>query len=191
MLKVNSDIIANLLWFVINANNWCIAKKIIFAFMFIISNHQGINCLSSPLRVEPCNVMFKVISDIMAHRYDIWNTIVFSVNTCNNVNKMNCAMMFIIRNHHWIKCLSNILQVEPCNVMHKVISNIMSHCCDMWNTNVIAINFCDGEWKWLCIHAIIICNHYGIKCLSNLLQLEPCNVMIIVISDIIAHWYDI
>ena len=44
-----------------------------YALMFIISNQQGINCLSSLLQVEPRNVMFKVISDIMAHWYDMWN----------------------------------------------------------------------------------------------------------------------
>ena len=27
------------------------------------------------LQLEPCNVMFKVISDIMAHWYDLWNII--------------------------------------------------------------------------------------------------------------------
>ena len=29
--------------------------------------------------------------------------------------KMNCALMFIISNHYGIKCLSNLLQSEPCN----------------------------------------------------------------------------
>ena len=33
-------------------------------------------------------------------------------------------------------------------------------------------------------------NHYGRKCVSNLLQLEPCNDMFKVISDIIAQSYD-
>ena len=36
----------------------------------------------------------------------------------------------------------------------------------------------------------IICNYYGIKCLSNLLELETCNDMFKVIYDIMAHWYD-
>ena len=35
--------------------------------------HYGIECLSNRLQWEPCSVMFKVISDIMAHWYDIWN----------------------------------------------------------------------------------------------------------------------
>ena len=41
-----------------------------------------------------------------------------------------------------------------------------------------------------CVFMFIIGNHYGIKCL-NQLQLEPCNVMFKVISDKIAHWYNI
>ena len=32
---------------------------------------------------------------------------------------------------------------------------------------------------------------FGIKCLSHLLQLEPCNIMFQVISDIMAHWHDL
>ena len=32
---------------------------------------------------------------------------------------------------------------------------------------------------------------FGIKCLSNLLQLEPCNVMFKLMSDMMAHWYDL
>ena len=41
-------------------------------FMFIIGNQYGIKCLSKLLLIEPCNVMFKVISDIMGHKYDMW-----------------------------------------------------------------------------------------------------------------------
>ena len=67
---------------------------------------------------------------------------------------MNCALMFIISNHYGIKCLSNLLQLEPCNVMFKVISDIMAHWNDMLKSN-----------------------HYGIKCLSYLLLLEACNSM--------------
>ena len=44
---------------------------------------------------------------------------------------MICALMSIIRNHYGIKCLSNLLQLEPCNPMLKVISDII----------VIVINF--------------------------------------------------
>ena len=38
---------------------------------------------------------------------------------------------------------------------------------------------------------IIVSNHYGRKCLINLLQLEPCNDIFKVISDIMAHWFEI
>ena len=65
--------------------------------------------------------MFKVISDIMAHWYDLWNTIVIAINFCNG-KKMICALMFIISNHYGIKCLSNLLQLEACNVMFKVMT---------------------------------------------------------------------
>ena len=40
---------------------------------------------------------------------------------------MNCAMMSMISNHHGIKCLSNLLKVQPCTVTFKVISDIMGH----------------------------------------------------------------
>ena len=45
----------------------------------------------------------------------------------------------------------------------------MAHWYDMWNTIVIAINFCNA----LCID-VYHSNHCRIKCLSNLLKLEPC-----------------
>ena len=41
-----------------------------------------------------------------------------------------------------------------------------------------------------CALMFIICNHYGRKYLSNLLQLEPRIDMFKVISDILAHWYE-
>ena len=43
----------------------------ICALMFVISNHCGIKCLIILLQLEPCNVMFKVISEIMAHWYEM------------------------------------------------------------------------------------------------------------------------
>ena len=67
--------------------------------------------------------MFKVISDIMAHWYEMWNTIVIAISFCTG-KKMICALMSIISNHYGIKCLSNLQQLEPCNVMFKVISEI-------------------------------------------------------------------
>ena len=65
----------------------------------------------------------------------------------------------------------------------------MSSWYDMRNTIVIAINFCYAN-KMICALMFIIWNHYGIKCVSNVLQLEPCNVAFKVIFDSIAHWYD-
>ena len=111
---------------IVIAINFCNAKKMNCALMFIISNHYGIKCLSNLLQLETCNVMFKVISDIMAHWYDMWNSIDIAINFCN-AKKMICALMFIISNHYGIKCLSNLLQLELCNVMFKMISDIMPH----------------------------------------------------------------
>ena len=64
--------------------------------MVNISNH-GRKCLSDLLPLEPCNDMFKVISEIMAHRYDMLNSINIAINQCN-ANNMNVALMFIINN---------------------------------------------------------------------------------------------
>ena len=186
--KVISDIMEH--WYdlwntIVIAIHFCNAKNIICALMFIISNHYGIKCLSNLLQLEPCNVMFKVISDIMAHWYDMWNSIDIAINFCK-AKKMISALMFIISNHYGIKCLSNLQQLEPCNVIFKVISDIMANWCDLW----IAIHFCNGK-KMICALMFIISYHYGIKCLWNLLQLEPCNVILKVISDIKEHRYDL
>ena len=89
--------------------------------------------------------MFKAISYIMAHCYDMWNTTITAINFCN-ATKVNWALLFIISNHYGIKCVSNLVQLEPCNDM---ISDIMAHCYDMWNTIIKAINFCKNE---LCIN---------------------------------------
>ena len=90
----------------------------------------------------------------------------------------------------WKKCLSYLLQVEPCNVMFKVISDIIAYWYEIGMTIVIAIRFCNGK-KMICALMFIISYHYGIIYLSNLLQLEPCNVMFQVMSDIMPHWYDL
>ena len=42
------------------------AMQMICGLMFIISNHNGINYISNLLQLQPCNVMFTVISDIIA-----------------------------------------------------------------------------------------------------------------------------
>ena len=96
--------------------------------------------------------MFKVISCIMEHWYDSWNRIVIATNFCNG-KKMICALIFIISNHYGIKCLSNML--ELCNVMHKIICDIIAHWNDLWNTIVIVISFCTGK-KMICALTFII-----------------------------------
>ena len=62
----------------------------------------------------------------MDHWYELINTFIITIHFCN-VNKMNCALMLIISNHYGRNCLSNLLQLEPCNDMLKVISDIMAH----------------------------------------------------------------
>ena len=126
--------------------------------VFIISNNDGIKCVSNLVQLEPCNDMFKVISDIMAHCYDMWNAIINAINFCN-AKKMNCALMFIMSNHYGRKCINNLSQLEKCNVMLKVISDIVAHCYDLWNTRIKAINFCiDRNWivHWCLSWAAII-----------------------------------
>ena len=59
----------------------------------IISNHEGIKWLSNLLYLEPCNIMFKVISDITSLWYDMSNTI-FIANYFLNEKKMNCSFDF-------------------------------------------------------------------------------------------------
>ena len=103
---------------IVVAINFCNAKKMICALMLMISNHDGIKCISNLLQLEPYNVMFEVISNIMAHWYDMWNIIDIAINFCN-VKKIICALMFIISKIHGIKCLSNLLQLELCNVVFK------------------------------------------------------------------------
>ena len=131
--------------------------------------------------------MFQVISDIMAHCYDIWNTIITAINFCN-ARKMNCALMFIMRNFNGIKYLCHLLQLEPCNDMFKVISDIMEHSYDMWISNVI--NFCNAKKMNIAL-MFIMSNHYGRKCLRNLLHFEPLNDLFKVISDIRAQCFDL
>ena len=89
-------------------------------------DHYGIKCLSNPLQLERCNVMFKVISDMMAQWNYVRNSIVIAINFCNG-KKMICALMFIISKHYGIKCLIHLIQLEPCNAMLKVISDLMAH----------------------------------------------------------------
>ena len=50
------------------------------------------------ITVEPCNVMFNVISDIIEHWQDMQNTIVIAFNFRNR-KEMICELMFILSNH--------------------------------------------------------------------------------------------
>ena len=124
--------------------------------MFIQSNHHG----SNRFQIERCTYKFKVISVVMAHWYGLWNTIVIAINFYNG-KEMIYALMFIISNHHGIKCLSNQLQLELCNVTLNVIYDIMH---DLWNTFVIASSSCTGK-KMICALMFIISNHCGMNVL--------------------------
>ena len=42
-----------------------------YAMMFIISNNYGIKFPSNLFHFKPCNVTFKVISDIMEYWYEM------------------------------------------------------------------------------------------------------------------------
>ena len=106
------------------AINFCIRKKMIWALMFIISNHYGIKCLSNLLQLEPCNDMFKVISDIIPHWNNLWNTIVIDINFWN-AKKMICALIFIKSYHEGIKCLNNPLQLVQYNIMINIYAQMI------------------------------------------------------------------
>ena len=150
--------------------------------MFINSR----KCLSNFLQLEPCNDMFKVISDIMTHSYEMWN-IITSINFCI-AKKMDCALMIIISNHYVTKCLCYELQLE-----HVMLCSKWFLTCWHIDMNEKYFNyyilFLQCKENELCID-VYQSNHYGRKCVSNLLQLEPCNDMFKVISDIIAQSYD-
>ena len=89
--------------------------------------------------------MLKVMSDIMEHCYDMQNTVNNSSNQFLaliyfNAKKMIGALIIIISNDYGIKCLRNVLQLEPFNDMFKVFSDIMLYCYVMYNTITVAIN---------------------------------------------------
>ena len=46
-------------------------------------------------------------------------------------------MMFLLSNHYARKCLSNLLQSEPCSDMFQVISDIKAQWYEMMNTLII------------------------------------------------------
>ena len=95
----------------------------------LISNLYGIKCLSNLLQLEQCNVVFKVISDIMAHWYEMRNTIILAIS-------------------FWKE---NDLCID-------VISDIMSNWYEMLNTIIVAICFCTGK-KMICALMFILNNH--------------------------------
>ena len=74
--------------------------------MVNISNH-GRKCLGDLLPIEPRNDMFKVNSEIMAHRYDMSNSINITINLCN-AKKMNVALMFYHKQSLWNENISLI-----------------------------------------------------------------------------------
>ena len=51
--------------------------------VFIIGNHYGRKCITILLLSEPCNDMFKVISDVMAQWYEMINTFIITIHYCN------------------------------------------------------------------------------------------------------------
>ena len=67
------------------------------------------------------------------------------------------TFMFNISKLHGIKCLCNLLQLELCNVMERVITDIMRDCYEMWKIIVIAINFYNAK-KIICTMMFFICN---------------------------------
>ena len=86
--------------------------------------------------------------------------------------------MIIISNNYGIKYLSNLLHVGPCNDMFKEISDTMAHCvrCEMHS------EFQRLKENELCID-VYQSNHDGRKCLTNLLQLEPC------LKGFLTYWH--
>ena len=62
------------------------------------SNDYGRKCHSNLLQLEPCNHIFKVISDIMAHSYEMCN--ITSINFCI-AKKMDCALMIFMSSNHY------------------------------------------------------------------------------------------
>ena len=91
--------------------------------------------------------MFKVISDIMAQWNNLMvNAFIITINFCNEKD-INCALLFIISNHNGRIVLSCIIQLEYCNDMLKVISDIMAQLYVMVNTYVTTINFYNGKKK--------------------------------------------
>ena len=99
--------------------------------MVLNSNHDGRKCLSNLLQLEPCNDMYKVISDIMVQWYEMINTFIFTINFCNAM-RMN-ALVFIMGNHYGRKCLTILLQLESRNDIFQVIFVTMANSNELIN----------------------------------------------------------
>ena len=97
--------------------------------------------------------------------------------------EMNCCY----EHYYGTICLSNLLQLSPCNDMFKVISNIMVRNDKYF---IIKINFCNA-FKIKCVLMFIMSNHYGRKYICILIQLEPCNDQFKFISGIMANWHEL
>ena len=69
--------------------------------------------------------MFQVISDIMAQWYLMEKAFIITINFDNEMN-INCALLFIISNRNGRIVLSCLIQLEKCNDVFKVISDIMA-----------------------------------------------------------------
>ena len=100
--------------------------------------------------------------------------------------KMNCALMFIMRNHYGRICLSELLKLKPSNDTFKVISDILAICFDMWKQQLMK-SISAMQRKWICSLMFIICNHYGIKCVSDLLQFL--NNVMMCLKWFLTSWY--
>ena len=104
------------------------------------------------------------------------------MNICNEKN-MNCAMMLTISNHYGTKSLCILLWLEQCLKWFLTWLHIGIICEILFLLQLISAMENENE----CVFMFIIGNHYGIKCLSNLLQIEPYNIMFKVIPDIMEH----
>ena len=85
--------------------NFYNGKNMNCALTFIISNHNGRFVLRYLIKLDKCNDIFKVISDIMAQWYLMEKAIIITIN-------LNCALMFIIRNHCGRIVLTSIIQLQ-------------------------------------------------------------------------------
>ena len=86
--------------------------------------------------------MFKVISDMIEYSDVMWNTITLVMNVLNLISWQKDFCIDVNHKHHYgIKCLRNLLQLEPCNDMFKVISDIMAHWYDIWKIQLLLYLF--------------------------------------------------